>query len=129
MNEEYKDSLEIADATKTLNDDENKGELFDTLEQDSLEISKIDANKIKDERSTQFLPFAKIGTEWSNNFAAQNSTNEQNSDTNHNVAIETTNTINEFTLQTNSKINTNQMIDEEFRDLPGIKWQTNFHRL
>lgn len=123
MNEEYKDSLEMADANRIHNAEENKGELLDTVEQDSLEINKIDATNLTNDGIKPFLPFAKVGTEWSNDCAAQNNTTEQNSDTNYNVAIETTNTINEIT---NSKISTNQMIDEEFRDLPGIKWQTNF---
>lgn len=121
LNEEYKDSLEISATHRDRVHDEIKDNQFDTVEQDSLETTKIDTNHTN-ENSIQFLPFAQIGTNWSSQeCAAQNSTCEfNNSSTNQNIveneSINTT--INE--LQTNSTISTNQSVDHDFRDLPGI---------
>lgn len=122
LNEEYKDSLEISviDRYSARIYDDIKSDSFDTVEQDSLETTKIDANKTN-EVTKQFLPFAQIGTQWSQDCAAQqqNSTCEFSSSTNQNVVEnESINTTNE--LQTNSIISTNQSIDHDFRDLPGI---------
>lgn len=120
LNEEYKDSLEIGATNRNRVRDEIKDDPFDTVEQDSLETTKIDTNHTN-EGSTQFFPFAQIGTNWSSQeCAAQNSTCEfNNSSTNQNVVEnESINTINE--LQTNSTISTNQSIDHDSRDLPGI---------
>lgn len=130
LNEEYKDSLEINETHRDRVYDEIKDDLFDTVEQDSLETTKIDIN-YTNEGSTQFLPFAQIGTNWSSSSqecAAQNSTCEfNNSSTNQNVVEnESFNTTNE--LQTNSTISTNQSIDHDFRDLPGILKRKNVVR-
>lgn len=108
-----------------INDnDDNEGESFDTVEQDSLETTKADAIKTGD-GATQFLPFAHIGTSWSNECAAQISTAQFNSNTNQNVEIESTNQTNEIDVQTNNSITTKQSIEHDFQDLPGIKCQTN----
>lgn len=90
---------------------------LDAVEQDSLEITNIDSNKSNEVTTEPFYPFAKIGSKWSNDGAAQNSTNTFN---NTNQDVEN-NTTNEFAEQTNSSIDTNQTYDEEdIRDLPGI---------
>lgn len=130
LNEEYKDSLEmsVTDRGCVRNDDEIKGDQSeqDTVEQDSLEtIVKFDANQTND-GTKQFFPFAQIGTNWSQDCAAQNSNEcEFDSNTNQNVVEnQSINTTNE--LQTNCTISTNQTVDNQsndhdhdFRDLPG----------
>lgn len=118
-NEEYKDSLEINAANNGLIriGDGIEGELFDTVEQDSLENLKIDLTKTSD-GVPQFYPFARIGTNWSNESAAQNSTSDFSSSTNQNIDTEVSNNTNELTLETNNNIATNQTVDDS-RDLPG----------
>lgn len=142
-NEEYKDSLEFTAASKNSNRNggvgndgdgdgngvggEFEGDLFDTVEQDSLENDQIDSIKIRSNDGVvpQFYPFAQIGPNWSNESAAQNSNNnhtpEHNSSTNQSVEFETSNNTNELTHETNhNSIATNQnLIDDEYRDLPG----------
>ncbi|XP_055318924.1 uncharacterized protein LOC129576891 isoform X3 [Sitodiplosis mosellana] len=131
LNEEYKDSLEITATDRDraqIGEDGIKGDSFDTVEQDSLEAMKIDANKTN-EGTPQFLPFAQIETNWSQDCASQTSTCEFSCSTTENVVeTESINTTNE--LQTNSTISTNQSLDHDFRDLPGsiaerehMKWR------
>lgn len=124
-NEEYKDSLEfdaVNEASNRINDDDNEGDLLDTVEQDSLETAKIVSTQIgSSDGATQFLPFAHIGTSWSNECAAQNSTAQLNSNTNQKVEIESTNQTNETDVQTNNSITTKQTIEHDFEDLPGTK--------
>lgn len=123
-NEEYKDSLEfdaVNEGSNRINDDDNEGDLFDTVEQDSLETTKIVSTKIGNDGATQFLPFAHIGTSWSNECAAQNRIAQFNSNTNQNVEIESTNQTNETDVLTNNSITTKQTIEHDFQDLPGTK--------
>lgn len=119
-NEEYKDSLEFNAASKVLirNGSEIESESFDVLEQDSLENAKIDSTKSND-GVPQFYPFAQIGTNWSHESAAQNSTSDISSCTNQVVEIEASNNTNEFITETNNNTVTNQSINEDCRDLPG----------
>lgn len=119
-NEEYKDSLEFnaMDKNAIRNNDDLEGELLDTVELDSLETTKIDTIKSVG-GAAQFLPFAHIGTSWSNECATQNSTSQLNSSTNQNVEIETSNQTND--LETNNNITTKQSNEYDSQDLPGIK--------
>lgn len=116
--EEYKDSLEIVNKSPIHGSEKLKGQ-FDTVELDSLEITKIDSINLNAATTEQFYPFAKIGTKWSNDeAAAQNSITAIHFHTNPDVE---NNTTNEFAQQTNSNnsISTNQMVDEDMHDLPG----------
>lgn len=145
-NRNNSDGIEGDDNNDTIEQDS----LFDTaVEQDSLETSKvamsietndgndfgggggdgsgIDANGGIGGRSSQFLPFAHIGTNWSNdnNTAAQINTDDDhncsNNTTNQFIEIESTNQTNAFDVQTNrSSIITEQTSENNFHDLPGI---------
>lgn len=126
INEEFNDSLEVNTANRdSLQDIEEdiKGELFDTVEQDSLETTKLDVITTN-ENVPQFLPFAQIGSSWSNDdCAAQYSNSEFYSSPNQSlIEIDTVNNqTNESDIQTNYNINTNQSDSQDNRDvlLPG----------
>lgn len=125
INEEYTDSLEFDAVNKGSNrnnDNNTEGELFDMVEQDSLETTKIESNKANNGENTQFLPFAHIGTCWSNGRAASqlNIQPINSSNTNQTVENTTTNQTNAFADQTNNSINTKQSIEFDFQDIPGI---------
>lgn len=120
--EEYKDSLEFSAVNKrsiTMKND-------DAIEQDSLEPSKIEATTVKGAGSvgvgvgsgaTQFLPFAHIGTKWSNERTAQ--INTIDTITNQIVEIKQTNEI--AGQSTNTSLTEN-----EFDILPGdLQFITN----
>ncbi|XP_031621785.1 probable serine/threonine-protein kinase DDB_G0282963 isoform X3 [Contarinia nasturtii] len=134
VNEEFNDSLEVnttdRDSVQDI-DDDIKGEPFDIVEQDSLETTKLDVIT-SNNNVPEFLPFAQIGSSWSNDECpAQNSTSEFSSSTNQLVEIDKINNkTNEFDDQTNNTITTNQSDNQDYRDLPGsiaerehMKWQ------
>lgn len=112
--------MEFTAASKVLirKGGEIDGEPFDTVEQDSLENDKIDSTKASD-GVPQFYPFAQIGTNWSNQSAAQNSTSDFSSSTNQTVEIDTSINSHELTIETNNNIATNQTVNDDYRDLPG----------
>lgn len=158
-NDEYtNDSLEFNAANKGSirnNGNGNKGDDSDTIEQDSLETNKVstftgtndgkghvkgngdgsgggegDGDQSSGHKLSQFLPFAHIGKNWSNEcVAAQNNTDENrncsNNITNPFIEIESanqTNAFDAFDVQTNqcSLITNNQQSSEnEYQDLPG----------
>lgn len=120
--EDFKDSLEIVPKCPIHGSDKLKSDSIDAVELDSLEITKFDAIKLKDSTTAAdtFYPFAKVGTNWSNDGAAQNSITATYSDTKQDVE---NNTTSEVIDQTNSNssnsLSTNQDSDEEYRELPG----------
>lgn len=153
-NDEYmNDSLEVNVTNKgpirnnsdgiTIEADDN-----DTIEQDSLETSKVamsietndgggsgDGKAANGGKSSQFLPFAHIGTNWSNEYGATqqintalnddhncNSSSSNNNTTNPFIEIESTNQTNAFVdVQTNhSSIINNQTSENNYHDIPGI---------
>lgn len=126
VHEEYKDSLEfdaVIKESNRINDDDDdvdtEGELFDTVEQDSLETTKIESTKMID-GTNEFLPFAHIGTSWPNECAtAQPNTQQLNSSTNQIVENVLTNQTNAFDDDTNNTITTKHSIEFDFQDLPG----------
>lgn len=123
MNEEFKDSLELIVAQHE-NSNDMKGELFDTVEQDSLEIIKNAANETNGSELhtvSQFLPFAQIGTNWSTDCAAQKSTSQPNSITNQIVEIESNDQTNKIALQTNNISSINLSDTQNLGDVPGTE--------
>lgn len=126
VHEEYKDSLEfnavIKESNRINDDDDTEGELLDTVEQDSLETTKIESNKLVD-GANEFLPFAHIGTSWPIESATSkmNNTQQLNSSTNQIVENVLTNQTNSFDDETNNTITTKQSIEFDFQDLPGIR--------
>lgn len=121
--------------------------LFDSVvEQDSLETSKVAETSTKTNdgggssddgkganggKSSQFLPFAHIGTNWSNEHAVKqqinttvdtNDHNCSNNTTNQFIQFESTNQTNAFVdVQTNhSSLINNQTTENKYHDIPGI---------
>lgn len=145
------------------NDTIEQDSLFDTaVEQDSLETGKVtvsietnaaaaggdggggssgggnsNSSTSNGARPSQFLPFAHIGTNWSNETAAaqQISTtvdddrNCSNKTTNPFIEIESTNQTNAFVdVQTNhSSIINKQTSENEYQVIPGINRHTHTH--
>lgn len=132
------------------NDTIEQDSLFDTaVEQDSLETGKVavaietnaggsgrgsgdgntNSNTGNGVKPSQFLPFAHIGTNWSNEAAAAQQISTVNDDrncsnktTNQFIEIESTNPTNAFVdVQTNqSSIINKQTSENEYQVIPGI---------